>query len=642
MSWRLALAKHPIEPIPIGPAILRLELMSNSRRNAFADNLQQPLRAEAGARAGWLRFLIDTPALALLITTAVYLRCVNNEFVYDDKDMIVRNPFIGDWAMVLKSFGRDLFWFVNPNHRQSVYYRPLQDVWLSLNYHLFGFAVPGWHLALIAVHLIAVWLVFEIARDLSDARWTPLLAASLFGVMPIHAQAVVWPVAIPLPMSAAFELGAFLCHLRGDRRGGIRRLAALALYALALLSHESAAAFPFLIVAYSVIVEPERDAHSGRASLEGMARRVTIEAWPYFAVLAGYLVLRFWALGLISEKHFLNPMTSTQLLLTLPAALAKYLGMLTTPWSPEPEHPLAIVTSVSSSDFYLPVAMLTALAFGIVLVLPKTPRPRLYLFCIAWIGVGLLPVLNLREFAASAMIEDRYLYLSSVGWCLMLAEIVFAIFARLDLATVGVAAGATALTALYGGFLFHVEAYWHDDVALFSTCLQTAPNSWLCHRELASALKIRGDIDGAEREYRNALAIEPENPSVLLNLAALLEQKRQYAEALDDMKRALVTMPQWKFLPAEYANIANSADILGDPALRDSALAVGTTVPGGPLAVAKARAEMDMRHHDFADAETLMLATSVKEPGDAEVWALLATALAREGKTSQAIDACQK
>ncbi len=107
---------------------------------------------------------------------------------------------------------------------QSAYYRPLQDVWLWLNYHMFGFAPAGWHLTMIAVHLIAVWLVFRIARELTDSRWTPIIAATLFGVLPIHAQAVVWPTAIPLPMSAVFMLAAFLCFIRSERDTRARKI----------------------------------------------------------------------------------------------------------------------------------------------------------------------------------------------------------------------------------------------------------------------------------------------------------------------------------------------------------------------------------------------------------------------------------
>ena len=585
-------------------------------------------------RAQWSRFLADTPVVALAITAAAYLRCIRNEFVYDDNEMIVHNPFLGAWAMVWKSFVSDSWWFLDPhNLPQSAFYRPLQDVWFWLNYHLFGFAVPGWHLALIAVHLIVVWLVFKIAQELTSHRWEPLLAATLFGVMPLHAQAVVRLTAIPLPMSAAFETAAFLCFIRG----GMKRRWALILFAFALMSHESSVIFPLLLIAYAVIMQS-----SPTESIRDALVRVTRETWGFFAILAGYLGLRFWVLGFISEQHFANRMTFAQALMTLPSVVALYLRLLLVPWSAGPEHPIEIVSSMLSPDFYFPLAIAIAVALAAVFVFWKAAPPKLYLFWIAWMAIGLLPVLNLRNFPPWGMAEDRYLYLSSIGWCLMVGEIAVSGFEAAPFARIAAVSGAAALVALYAGILLHIEPFWHDDVRLFSVSAHRFPNSWLSHFQLAKALKERGDLEGAEREYRTALDLEPDYPIALLNFAALLEKTGRIPEALEDLRRAVVFMPQWKFNLRSYINLANNADSLGAIDLRESALEEAANLPGGQIATTKTRAQIDLKHGDLADAESLLLPASREDPGDVEIWALLATAFAREGKRPQAIDACQK
>ncbi|HXW83997.1 MAG TPA: hypothetical protein VEJ86_06305 [Candidatus Binataceae bacterium] len=184
--------------------------------------------------------LLDTPAVALLLAAVVYLRGFSNQFVYDDKDLILKNAYIGKAEMLWRSWVRDLWWFLNPQFQpNSSNYHPLQATWLWLNYQLFGVSPPGWHLSILAVHLVAVWLVFAIARELSANRLTPFGAAALFAVLPIHAEAVVWPAAIPETMSAAFELGAFLCFI-SSAAGQRRRLWAGLWFAAALLTHESA------------------------------------------------------------------------------------------------------------------------------------------------------------------------------------------------------------------------------------------------------------------------------------------------------------------------------------------------------------------------------------------------------------------
>src|SRR5262249_49138648 len=148
----------------------------------------------------------------------IYLRCLGNRFVYDDNEMITLNRYIGDWSLIWKSFVNDSWWFRNPLILpQSAYYRPLHDTWLALHFQMFGYAPGGWHLTIVSIHLLAVYLVYRIAQELTTSRWTPMIAALWFGVLPVHAQAVVWPTAIPLPLSAVFELASLLTFIRGYR-----------------------------------------------------------------------------------------------------------------------------------------------------------------------------------------------------------------------------------------------------------------------------------------------------------------------------------------------------------------------------------------------------------------------------------------
>lgn len=338
------------------------------RRSQGKPDRREPAPAKySPPRRLWsLATLSDTPLAAIALTLLVYLRCVANELVYDDHEMIVLNRYIGDWAMVWRSFINDSWWFRNPlNLPQSAYYRPLQDVWLAANYHLFGYAPPGWHLAIVAVHLIAVSLVFKIAREITDSRWTPIIAAMLFGVLPIHAQAVVWPTAIPLPMSAVFELAAFLFFIRRERDRRASNILAPLLYAMALLSHESAAVFPVIVVAYVVLLAPGSASgeSTGAVAVSWRKRfvRAALETAPFFIELAVYLAIRLWVLGFISRLNITNSMTRTQEWLTMPSVLGTYALLLVAPWRAGPAHPVELISSAASREFYLPLLALIGL-----------------------------------------------------------------------------------------------------------------------------------------------------------------------------------------------------------------------------------------------------------------------------------------
>src|SRR5271157_2067734 len=197
----------------------------------------------------------------LTLTMLVYLRCLGNGFVFDDHEMIVLNRYIGQWSFLWKSMVNDSWWFRDPLHLpQSSYYRPLQDIWLAIHYQLFGLTPGGWYATMVVLHLTAVWLVFKIAARLADDWRAAMLAALLFGLIPVHAEAIVWPTAIPLPLSATLELAAFYLFITRDVAGRRNWTLAMLLYAGALFSHESAVAFPGLIAMYVFILEARRNA----------------------------------------------------------------------------------------------------------------------------------------------------------------------------------------------------------------------------------------------------------------------------------------------------------------------------------------------------------------------------------------------
>jgi protein O-mannosyl-transferase len=623
--------------------------LSSKKQRHSARRKADPERASARhappRRIWWSRAtLSDTPIAAIAITLLVYLRGVGNAFVYDDNEMIVINRSIGDWAMVWRSFVNDSWWFRNPlKLPQSAYYRPLQDVWLALNYHLFGLWPPGWHLATIAIHLIAVWLVFRIARDLTESRWTPIVAATLFGVLPIHAQAVVWPTAIPLPLAAVFELAAFHCLIRRPRDLRSAKILALMFYAVALLSHESAVLFPLIVAAYVALLAPESpDEQGAGAKLSWRERflRAAISAAPFFAELVAYLAIRIGVLGFISRVNLGNSMSRAQELLTIPRVLATYLMMLMEPWRAAPVHPVQIISSMTARGFYLPTLALMGLVAAAVIALWSDRRRMLYLFCAVWIGVSLVPVLNLRAFSPQALVEDRYLYLASAAWCIAIAELAVDFFLRVEpsgrlLATV------TAIATLgCAGILFHVESFWRDELTLFSTCVEMAPGSSLCHDRLGAVLMDAGETKEAERQFEIAYEITPDNGASLYHLGSIHLRMGRTEEALGELKRALAILPD---APAgAYVEYAKLADSIGKAGERDDALRQAEELPGGKRAAEIGRAQMMISHDDFAGAESYLRAVLARDPRDPDGWTLLGVSLVRQRRNREALEAYER
>ena len=445
----------------------------------------------------------------LLITLLAYIKCLSNQFTLDDH-VFLENALIGQWSFLWRSLTRDVHWFAYPEEGPlSPYYRPLLLIVFGLEHHLFGHNPAGYHAIQLMLHLIVVWLVYKVAMRLTGDGYAALLAALLFGLIPVHAEAVLSIAATNYPLGAALQLAAFYLVVRRPEPKRYAGPLALALYAGALLCHESALMFPALVAFYVLLLQPASAACAGGSIFDrAVAQRQSaiLCAGPFLTAALVYVVFRTFVLHvpMITPDIGAGHISNTVLLLTLPRVIVTYVALLAIPWMAGDSDRVLFVRSYISPGFYLPVIVLIALAFCFYIALRKHPRRRLYLFCMLWTGIGIVPMMNLRGLWPEGEIANRYFYLLSVGWCIMLADW------AVDLARSGARArrlvwvGAASTLVVCLTVLMNLENLWHDEVALIRGRLKRFPESAYCHKSLARALKNRGDVAGAERELEAA------------------------------------------------------------------------------------------------------------------------------------------
>ncbi|HLG16549.1 MAG TPA: phospholipid carrier-dependent glycosyltransferase [Blastocatellia bacterium] len=256
----------------------------------------------------------------LVITFLAFANSLNGEFVYDDRLQVLNNPTIKSLSNIPRMLTESVWQFMNQGAAGPVgpYYRPLFNVALIINYHLFEFSVTGWHLVSVLFHLGVVLLVYMLAHRYGLTSQAAAIAAAVFGLHPVHSESVAWVSGIPDPMAAVFILTSMLVYERyRETPARWPRFAVSAgLALLALLSKETAIALPVFLAVREALDRPEGE------SLTALGRRMVSRAAPFFGVAGLYVVLRYLVLGFLRQDEPGSAgIPFAHVLLTIPSVL---------------------------------------------------------------------------------------------------------------------------------------------------------------------------------------------------------------------------------------------------------------------------------------------------------------------------------
>ena len=244
-------------------------------------------------------------------------------------------------------------------------------------------------------------------------------------------------------------------------------------------------------------------------------RRAVVITAPFAFELFLYMVTRKLVLGFFvkNPNDIDNLLTGAQAVLTVPAVLVAYLTVLAMPWLTIPNHRIFPVSSLASHDFWIPLIALALIISSFLIFATRSPARRLYLFCVAWIAITMIPMLMLQS--VPHLVQDYCLYLPSVGWSILVGELV-ALMARRSALARGLAfGGAVAMLAVYSFALWRAQGFWHDDVAAATGYVEGFPESVRWRWALATYLDRDGDLAGSEKEIRAALSLEPDHTGII-------------------------------------------------------------------------------------------------------------------------------
>jgi len=442
----------------------------------------------------------------------VYANTLTYEFVWDDNFQIVRNPFLHGDEPLARLFVTDVWGYTHPDQKgTSNYYRPLQMVTYRLIGQVAGLNASAFHAVNLLFHILATLAGYLVVWQLTKTYWIAFSASVLFALHPIHTEAVVWIAALPELGCCLFFFLSFWLFLRaeesllsGDTKPAqtqTLRLRALSLlaFAVALFWKEMVLTLPILIAAYLFMVS-----HAGQPLVSRIVKSVR-QVLPYLAVIGGYLLVRYLVLGFISRVQHVWVMSPAELAMSVIYLAGTYWLKLLLPLHLNSFHLFDPVHLLTEVRFLGALALLVVVGGWIAFAWRRFP---LAAFAAAWVFVTLLPVFNIRGVGANVF-SERYLYIPSLGFCMLVAWLVVQ---ALQLLPSRVRSIAGFFIVALVSFLYSVQTIarnndWKDEFRLFSSAVAESPQSAQMRTSLAQSYLEKGMPAEAEREFLEAIRV---------------------------------------------------------------------------------------------------------------------------------------
>jgi len=322
-----------------------------------------------------------------------------------------------------------------------------------------------------------------------------------------------------------------------------------------------AVVLPLILLLYDYYYD-----NRGQVSFPGVVFRAIKSRYyqGYCALVVFFLVQKVFLLkpaGFVMGKFIDTslPHPGGSILSALPVMLRAfgwYIRFLLFPVKLSIEHEFPVSTGIDPALLFSAALFIAVLALAVVAG-KKARGVSFSLFCFL---VCLIPVSNIVPMGK--IIAERYLYFSSMGFCLLLGIILtgpgWKVFKSFKV--------KPAVLLVVVLFLFAARTIvrnrdFSDGLALWSSTLRVYPDSVKALSGRGDAYREKEFLDRAIASYDRALELDPEYIRPIINRGMVYGMKGLYDKALADFDRALKLDPK---NPLAYNNRGITYGFTGD------------------------------------------------------------------------------
>ncbi|UCC94793.1 MAG: tetratricopeptide repeat protein [Candidatus Omnitrophota bacterium] len=492
----------------------------------------------------------------LLLTACVivlYGNSLGNPFIWDDRYLIIENHFIKSFENVFEIFKHHLYY---STAGVSNFWRPLQTLFLMLDYSLWKFNPFGYHLTNIAFHLLCAFFIYLVFAELFKKRSISFLVSLLFLIHPVNSTVVNYISSradSQVTLFILISIFLFLKYIRRPHRS-LYLIGSLCSFVLSLLSKELGVILPLLLLAIIPFISAEgketrdRDSrkqrpHTAELSLQGKSFLLKTVA-PFFIILIIYGIIRSVVLHFSSLSGVNTPSLYIRLLTTA-ESFVRLIALLLFPLRIHIEKYLPFSSGLFQTSTLFSVIILIAIGIFMYLVRRRSP---LCLFGLVWFFVTLLPMANIVPI--NATIADHWLYLPCCGFFLAVIAGFSDWMSRISAKTLQRTAKLFTIilycfiVGMFGFLTIKQNTSWRNPVAFYQQVIRYSPGSFRAHNEIGIIYLDQAKYDDAIEEFKKAVAVNPSFDQAYDNLGSAYDMNGDFENSIRAHKKAIEINPR--------------------------------------------------------------------------------------------------
>lgn len=474
--------------------------------------------------------------IALFVTFICFYNAIDNNFVnWDDDRNFYENPLVTNitkdnfWKNTKEIFSSDVIGNYNPLPIWTFAIEKLQ----------FGFDNPAaWHLNNILLHLLCVFLVYQIVVLLGISWRGALLTALLFGIHPMRVESVAWITERKDVLFGAFYLAALLQYikLKLDSKS-IRWIWIIIFFTLSLFSKIQAVSLPISMLAIDYYLD-------GKWTFSDFKTRI-FQKIPLFLLSLVFGILGLITLSLfgsLSIKEDITYFNFIQRIFLGAFSFIVYLVKSIIPYRLSPLYPYP-----ASFPWYFYPSILIIPTAVYILYKSYINEKKAIFFGLVFFIVNIIFLLQILG-AGQGYLADRFTYIGYLG-LFFIAGFYFDNWLTKGIyKPVTLWSFSTIILFIYGLMTINQNKIWKNSETLWTHVLKYYTQTTLPYGNRANYFREQKMYDKALSDYASSLKIKEQQPQLYNSRGRLYfevaKSKDTLLLALNDYNKAIEYLPE--------------------------------------------------------------------------------------------------